>query len=117
MTSFSDAKKAFCTAIQSDQHVFADTLAFVARWFEFEPSGFSIGSVRNEADSNQGSCQVLALAQQLALSHEEALLCFGEHYREVLATPDVDNHHNLRRLLSHGFADAKFDTFPLTPKQ
>jgi len=34
----------------------------------------------------------------------------------VLATPDVDNHHNLRRVLRDGLGDISFDQFPLTAK-
>ena len=116
MSDFQQAKETFLQQLNSDEHVFATTLAFIETWFDFTPSAFLNGSVANAVDQNQGSCKVFALAQLLELTQEQALRCFGEHYRDVVATPDVDNHHNLRRLLKEGLADISFDSFPLTQK-
>jgi hypothetical protein len=113
MTDFNQAKQAFIVAIDSDKHQFADTLAFIAGWFDFTPSAFRNGCVSNSIEQNQGSCRVLAMAELLELTTEQTLKCFGEHYRDVLATPGVDNHHNLRRLLAEGLVDIKFDHPPL----
>ncbi|WP_430461605.1 HopJ type III effector protein [Thalassolituus sp. LLYu03] len=116
MSTFDQAKADFLTALRSDDHLFATTLAFISEWFEFNASAFNNGGVMNSAEQNQGSCKVFALAQLLDLSKEDALRCFGEHYRDVLATPDVNNHHNLRRVLRDGLSDITFDQFPLTRK-
>jgi hypothetical protein len=117
MTDFAHAHKAFLTSLQSGQHEFATTLTFIEHWYEFTPTAFDNGPVHNTEKQNQGSCKVLALAELLQLSDEQTLLCFGEHYRDVLDTPDVDNHHNLRRLLRDGRSDVHFDQFPLQAKQ
>lgn len=116
MSAFDSALQDFLAAIETDTHQFAATLAFINQWFEFTPSGFRNGSVINNADQNQGSCRVLAMALQLGFTAEQALKCFGEHYREVLATPAVDNHHNLRRLQRQGLVDILFDHPPLQRK-
>lgn len=116
MSTFEQAKSDFLNAIQSDDHQFSSTLDFIAEWFEFTPSAFMNGNVANAVDQNQGSCKVFALAQLLELTNEQALRCFGEHYRDVVATPDVDNHHNLRRVLREGLENITFDQFPLTQK-
>ncbi len=116
MNDFSQAQADFIAALDSNDHLFASTLAFIGQWFDFTPSAFNNGGVQNSAEQNQGSCKVFALAQLLQLSKEQALCCFGEHYRDVLATPDVDNHHNLRRVLRDGLGDISFDQFPLTAK-
>lgn len=116
MSSFDQARTDFLQAINSDQHLFASTLAFVEQWFDFTPSAFMNGNVANHADQNQGSCKVFALAQSLNLNQQQALQCFGEHYRDVLATPDTDNHHNLRRVLREGLDNITFDHFPLRRK-
>ena len=116
MSDFQQAKETFLQQLNSDEHVFATTLEFIETWFDFTPSAFQNGSVANAVDQNQGSCKVFALAQLLELTQEQALRCFCEHYRDVVATPDVDNHHNLRRLLKEGLADISFDSFPLTQK-
>ena len=116
MNDFDQAKNEFLNSINTDSHVFADTLTFIDTWFEFTPTAFQNGNVSNSADQNQGSARVFALAETLGLSSEQALRCFGEHYRDVLATPDVDNHHNLRRVLREGLSNISFDQFPLQAK-
>lgn len=116
MSDFDNALASFLTAIEADTHQFASTLAFIQQWFDFTPTAFSNGTVRNGSDQNQGSCRVLAMALLLGLSAEQTLRCFGEHYRDVLATPHVDNHHNLRRLQREGLTDIRFDQQPLRRK-
>ncbi|MAE21371.1 MAG: HopJ type III effector protein [Pseudomonadota bacterium] len=116
MTDFSQAKTEFLTAVASDSHPFADTLAFIETWYDFTPTAFNNGGVENAVDKNQGSAKVFALSQLLELDKETTLRLFGEHYRDVLATPDVDNHHNLRRVLRDGTGDIQFDQFPLKAK-
>jgi hypothetical protein len=116
VNDFDKALAGFLTAIESDSHQFAATLAFINEWFEFTPTAFRNGTVANSAEQNQGSCRVLALALMQNLSGEQALKCFGEHYRDVLATPGRDNHHNLRRLQADSLADIHFEQPPLRRK-
>ena len=117
VSDFNPAKNAFLQSIDGDQHLFADTLAFIVRWFDFSPSAFRNGHVSNSSEQNQGSCKVFAMASLLDLDAQQALRCFGEHYRDVLATPDADNHHNLRRVLAQGLSGIEFDHFPLQFKR
>lgn len=117
MTDFHQARDAFLGALDDPGHTFADTLAFIDRWYVHTPTAFRNGPVGNGADQNQGSCKVLGLAALLGLDRERTLRCFGEHYRDVLATPDADNHHNLRRLLRDGPVDIEFERFPLAPRE
>jgi hypothetical protein len=116
MSNFDTALADFLQSIENDTHVFATTLAFINEWYEFTPTAFRNGTVANTAEQNQGSCRVLAFALLEKLSAEQALKCFGEHYRDVLATPDVDNHLNLRRLQKEGLVDIHFDSAPLRRK-
>lgn len=116
MSVFEQAKSEFFQQLQQDNFVFETTLAFIEKHFDFTPSAFNNGGVLNTQDQNQGSCKVFALAQLLDLNQQQALACFGQHYRDVLATPEVDNHHNLRRVLQDGLSDISFDTFPLKQK-
>lgn len=116
MKDFDTALADFRAAIESDSHQFATTLAFINEWFDFTPTAFRNGKVANSAEQNQGSCRVLALALMQGFSKEQTLSCFGEHYRDVLATPGVDNHHNLRRLQAEGLVDIHFDVKPLRRK-
>lgn len=113
---FNEALTGFLAAIEQPTHQFATTLAFINQWFDFTPSAFRNGKVNNTMEQNQGSCRVLSMALMLGLTKEQTLKCFGEHYRDVLATPGVDNHHNLRRLQAEGLVDIHFDQQPLHRK-
>ncbi|MCW2268112.1 HopJ type III effector protein [compost metagenome] len=99
--------------LNSGEHLFADTLAFIAAHYDYQPQAFNNGGVENAAGQNEGSCKTLGLAVLEGLSDQEALLAFGEHYRSVLATPEGSDHANIRALIQHGLAGVKFDAQPL----
>lgn len=103
------ALEAFTAQLRSGQHRFADTLAFIAEHYHYQPSAFRNGELENAAGQNEGSCKTLSLALLEQLSDEQALLCFGEHYRDVLATPDGSDHGNIRALMRHGLAAVHFE--------
>lgn len=96
---------------------FSDTLAFIDAHFEFTPTAFTNHVLMNQANENQGSCRVIALAKYAGFSDEEALLAFGEHYRHVRSNPSGNNHANIRTLMEYGLASVSFEHFPLTAKQ
>lgn len=101
-------------SLASGEHVFADTLGFIAASYSYQPQAFNNGGVENAAGQNEGSCKTLGLALLEGLSDEEALLAFGEHYRSVLATPEGSDHGNIRALIKHGLAGVQFAGQPLT---
>lgn len=104
----------FRQSLTSGQHAFADTLAFVATHYQYQPQAFRNGDVDNAAGQNEGSCKTLGLAVLEGLSDQEALLAFGEHYRSVQATPEGSDHANIRALMVYGLAGVHFDAAPLT---
>jgi hypothetical protein len=101
-------------SLKSSEHAFADTLAFIAAGYDYQPQAFNNGGVENAAGQNEGSCKTLGLALLEGLSDEEALLAFGEHYRSVVATPEGSDHANIRALIQHGLTGVKFTAQPLT---
>ncbi|MGE7386892.1 HopJ type III effector protein [Streptomyces sp. NPDC004126] len=103
-------------SLASGEHEFADTLAFVAAHYDYQPQAFRNGGLENAAGENEGSCKTLGLALLEGLTDEEALLAFGEHYRKVVATPDDTDHGNIRNLLAHGLAGVSFAGQPLARK-
>ena len=103
----------FRSRLRSEQHMFTDTLAYIAEHYSYTPSAFTNGSVENPAGQNEGSCKTLGLALLEGLSDQEALLAFGEHYRSVLATPEGSDHGNIRALIKHGLAGVTFAEQPL----
>ena len=102
--------------LQQDDFVFSETLAFVAEHYDYQPSAFRNGDVENAAGQNEGSCKTLGLALLEGFSQDEALRAFGEHYRSVLATPQGNDHGNIRALMKHGLQGVTFDLTPLTRK-
>ena len=48
--------------LDSGEHVFADTLAFIAQGYTYQPQAFTNGGVENAAGQNEGSCKTLGLA-------------------------------------------------------
>ncbi|MEU3406556.1 HopJ type III effector protein [Streptomyces sp. NPDC006670] len=104
------------TSLASGEHEFADTLAFIAAHYEYQPQAFRNGEAENASGENEGSCKTLGLALLEGLSDQEALLAFGEHYRSVLATPEGSDHGNIRNLMAHGLAGVTFAEQPLTRK-
>lgn len=103
-------------SLASGEHLFADTLAFIAAGYDYQPQAFSNGPVENAAGQNEGSCKTLGLALLEGLGDKEALLAFGEHYRSVQATPEGSDHGNIRALIASGLAGVKFAGEPLTRK-
>lgn len=103
----------FRQQLNSPEHQFAATLAFINQYYSFQPTAFNNGGVENEEGQNEGSCKVLALAILEGLSDKEALLAFAEHYRSVLMTPDGTDHQNIRSLQKNGLSAVSFVKFPL----
>lgn len=100
-------------SLAGGEHMFAATLAFIAEHYRYQPQPFTNGALDNAVGQNEGSCKTLGLALLEGLSDEEALLAFGEHFRSVLATPEGNDHGNIRNLIKHGLAGVKFSELPL----
>lgn len=101
---------------QDDGLDFEDTQAVINEHFDYTPSAFSNGKIRNEAGQNEGSCKIFALGQLLQLNQEQTLACFGRFYRDVLNTPDGSDHGNIRNFMVSGWDGIRFESQPLTPK-
>lgn len=105
---------AFRQRLGQPDFLFQETLTFIARNYHYQPAAFRNGPVSNPAGENEGSCKTLALALLEDFTTEEALLCFGEHYRSVLDSPQGHDHANIRALLQHGLKQIEFTQPPLT---
>jgi len=96
---------------------FGDTMAVIDASYEFTPSSFTNGEVKNEAGQNSGSCKLFAFALLNRLSEEQTLACFGAYYREdVLKNPDGSDHQNIRNFMKTGWSGVKFERMPLRSK-
>lgn len=97
--------------------VFSDTMNIIEALYDFTPSAFSNGNIRNEAGENNGSCKLFSFAKLNDFSDAETLACFGEYYRDVLATPNGDDHQNIRNFMKSGWAGIQFNGNPLSEKR
>ncbi|RYD91866.1 MAG: HopJ type III effector protein [Sphingobacteriales bacterium] len=88
---------------------FTDVIAWIDERYSYTPTRFHNGEQLNEANQNNGSCKVFALALLLELTQQETLGLFCEHYQAVLNHPAASDHQNIRQFISHGFTGLKFD--------
>lgn len=97
---------------------FTDTMAVVETLYDFTPTAFQNGDLRNEAGQNSGSCKLFSFAKLQNFSVEQTLACFGDFYRkDVLENPDASNHQNIRNFIKNGWEGISFESKSLTEKK
>lgn len=100
-----------------DSIAFNDTMAVIDALYDFTPTPFRNGALRNGAGQNSGSCKLFSFARQHSLSQQQTLHCFGDYYRkEVLDHPDGSDHQNIRNFIKTGWDGVVFHGTALTPK-
>merc|ERR1712048_866581 len=68
--------------------------------------------------TNAGSCKVFSMGKLLKLPKDCVLLCFAEHYKQVLGDPEGTTHGNIRAFMKHGWDGVEFpDGLALAPKE
>ncbi|MBM7455244.1 hypothetical protein HNR62_001104 [Oceanisphaera litoralis] len=96
---------------------FADTMAVIEGLYDFTPTAFTNGEVRNEAGQNNGSCKLFAFARLQGFNPQQTLACFGAFYRnDVLGNPTGQDHQNIRNFIDSGWDGIEFAGQPLAPK-
>ncbi len=111
---------AFREKLNNNSVDFSETLALVEKWYDLNGTAFKNGldnnAVNNEKGQNEGSLKVFALGRLNGFTPAQTLACFGEHYRDVLATPDGSDHQNIRQFMIHGWPGIAFESAPLALK-
>lgn len=97
--------------------MFDDTMAFIDQHYDARACAFRNGEVANAEGENVGSCKLLSFAKMHNLTEQQTLLCFGEHYRNVLNEPDGNSHQNIRQFQKTGWQGVQFDAQVLTEKR
>lgn len=95
---------------------FEDVQDSILARYDYHPTAFDNGELHNAAGQNEGSCRLLAFALLNSLGEQDTLLCFGRHYRQVLATPEGSDHGNIRNFMRHGWSGVRFHGQALTAK-
>lgn len=96
---------------------FSDTIAVIEQHYEFTPTAFQNGAIKNEAGQNSGSCKLFSFAQLHGLTEQQTLSCFGDYYRvDVLQNPDAQDHQNIRNFIQFGWNGIQFQNQALHAK-
>lgn len=102
---------------QPEHLAFADVMAVIDQYYAYTETAFSNGlgeeALVNAAGTNAGSCRVFAFGQLQGFSAAQTLACFGQYYRDVLATPNGEDHANIRAFMRHGWQGIRFHGEPL----
>lgn len=88
---------------------FAETMQVIEDNYNFTPTAFTNGEIKNEAGENSGSCKLFAFAVHQQLTKQETLFCFGEHYQSILKDINGDSHQNIRNFMKTGFEGLSFE--------
>ncbi len=95
---------------------FTETTQVIEDNYNFIPTAFVNGDIKNEAGENLGSCKLFAFALQQQFTKEETLYCFGEHYQNVLNDENATSHQNIRNFMKTGFEGLSFENDVLKMK-
>lgn len=96
---------------------FKETIAVIDAHYDFTPTEFQNGELKNEVGQNSGSCKLFSFAQQSGLSQQQTLNCFGDYYRiDVLLHPTATDHQNIRNFIKYGWQGINFKGRALSPK-
>ena len=95
---------------------FSDVLDLINAHYDFTPTAFDNGKLHNAAGENSGSCRVFAFAKLHDLSDLDTLELFAEHYLSVKATPNGEDHQNIRNFKYFGWQGIVIHGQPLTEK-
>lgn len=94
--------------LHAGRYDFEDIQSYIRNHYDYTPTAFRNGSVSNDAGQNEGSCRLFAFARLEGLSEADTLVCFGRHYRDVLAEPQGSSHGNIRQFMQHGWEGIAF---------
>ena len=96
---------------------FSETMSAIEANYEFTPTAFTNGKLKNKAGENSGSCKLFAFAKAQGFTKEETLACFGKFYfDDVLKNPNGTGHQNIRNFIKTGFKGLSFEGEPLKEK-
>jgi hypothetical protein len=88
---------------------FNETIAIIDANYEFTPTAFKNGDVLNDEGKNSGSCKLFAFARLNGLTQQQTLYCFGDFYKDVLNTPEGNDHQNIRNFIKTGWEGIKYE--------
>lgn len=103
-------------AVNENKFTFADVVAFIDDKYRYTPVDFTNGQQVNVAGTNEASAKVFGFAKRHGLNQVDTLKLFCEHYQAVLATPEGQDHANIRNFMYWGWQAFAMPINPLTPR-
>ena len=95
---------------------FEQVIDVIRENYQYNPTCFTNGELKNEAGTNEGSCKIFYFAQLNNLDQEQTLSCFGRYYREdVLSNLQGNDHGNIRNFMKTGWQGIEFKSHALLP--
>ena len=95
--------------MDGDSVTFEEVIELIDTHYEDGLIEFKNGAMTNAPGENAGSAKVLSYAALCDMSKEETLKLWGQYYRDVLATPDGDDHQNIRNFMKTGWQGVPFE--------
>jgi len=92
-----------------DDLIFGEFMEMIDEQFEDGLIEFKNGDIVNKFGENSGSAKLLSFAALAQFDKENTLKLWGEYYRDVLATPDGDDHQNIRNFMKYGWEGVPFE--------
>jgi len=87
---------------------FEEVIAAIESAYTFKAGPFTNGSTSSAAGENGGSSKILSFGWITGLSEKETLVLFGQHYRDVVASPEGTSHGNIRAFMKTGWGGVTF---------
>lgn len=97
--------------------LFAETMQVIDATYNFTPTTFTNGKIKNNTGENAGSCKLFAFAILQQFTKAATLACFGEHYKSVLKDANGASHQNIRNFMQTGFEGFSFENKALALKK
>lgn len=92
-----------------DDITFEEVIELIDTHYEYGLVEFKNGDIVNGQGENEGSAKVLSYAALSNFDKEMTLKLWAQYYRDVLNTPDGDDHQNIRNFMKYGWEGVPFE--------
>jgi hypothetical protein len=93
----------------ADDLMFEEVIELIDQFYETGLLEFKNGDLLNKPGDNEGSAKLLSYAALAELDKDATLKLWGQYYRDVLKTPDGDDHQNIRNFIKFGWEGVPFE--------
>lgn len=105
----SAASRAFLTCRSAPQITFQLVMDTIDELYDVSEVAFSVGDVASTPGQNMGSAKIFSFGKMNQLEESTVLNLFGDYYRkDVVESPDGDDHGNIRAFIKGGWDSVKF---------